>query len=123
MARRGNWKLRVQVSCLSRDTPEALLRELHRHIVKAARHTTLLGVQSESDIMNLFPADLMQYGAGEEIDVEIRSRQPADTGALVDFSRKVHELISLLITPRTIGIDLFDQNGARIEVWRHLGGN
>ena len=67
-------KLVVKVWCLPRQT-EAQLQSLHRALV-AATVTPDIGVKGENDMMVLFPPDMMDYGLGSEILVEV-SHLPA----------------------------------------------
>lgn len=61
----------IKVWCLPSDQSEDDLNRLHRVIVKAAVSIPELCLQDENDMTCLFPADLMKYGLGEEIIVEI----------------------------------------------------
>lgn len=60
----------IKVWCLP-DQSEDDLNRLHQAIVKAAVSVPELCLQDENDMTCLFPADLMKYGLGEEIIVEI----------------------------------------------------
>lgn len=61
----------IKVWCLPKGQGEADLNRLHQAIVKAVVSVSELGLRDESDMTCLFPPDLMQYGLGEEIIVEI----------------------------------------------------
>jgi hypothetical protein len=61
----------IKVWCLPSDQSEDDLNRLHQAIVKAAVSFPELCLQDENDMTCLFPADLMKYGLGEEIIVEI----------------------------------------------------
>ncbi len=61
----------IKVWCLPSDQSEDDLNRLHRAIVEAAVSVPELCLQDENDMVCLFPADLMAYGLGEEIIVEI----------------------------------------------------
>ncbi len=60
----------VKVWCLPVQTEEQL-QELHQSIVKALKDTQELKVKDEKDIMVLFPSDMMKYGLGQDILIEI----------------------------------------------------
>ncbi len=60
----------VKVWCLPvADEPK--LNELHQSIVRAVASVFELGVKDEMDITCLFPPDMMKYGLGTEIIVEV----------------------------------------------------
>lgn len=61
----------IKVWCLPKGQGEADLNRLHQAIVKAVVSVRELGLYGENDMTCLFPPDLMQYGLGEEIIVEI----------------------------------------------------
>jgi len=61
----------IKVWCLPADQDEETLNLLHKEIVKAVVSISELGVKGENDMVCLFPADLMKYGLGEEIVIEI----------------------------------------------------
>jgi hypothetical protein len=61
----------ITVWCLPPDTSEEKLRDLHNAIVAAAVGIKELGLKDENDFLNLFPADMMKYGAGTEIMVQV----------------------------------------------------
>ena len=60
----------IKVWCLPKQT-EAQLRELHKYIVTAVVSVEDLGLKDEGDMTCLFPPDMMRYGLGEEIIVEV----------------------------------------------------
>lgn len=60
----------VKVWCLP-DASEDKLNRLHQAIVKAVVSVSEIGVKNQNDMICLFPADLMKYGLGEEIIIEI----------------------------------------------------
>jgi hypothetical protein len=60
----------IKVWCLP-DAGEAKLNELHKSIVRAVVDVSELGVRDEKDITCLFPSDMMKYGLGTEIIVEV----------------------------------------------------
>lgn len=61
----------IKVWCLPLNQSESDLNHLHRTIVKAVTAIKELGLQDENDMTCLFPSDLMSYGLGEEIIIEI----------------------------------------------------
>ena len=65
----------VKIWCLPvlRDPlyQEKQLLELHNMIVATTMGIPEFGVQSEKDMLNLFPADMMKYGLGKEILIEV----------------------------------------------------
>ena len=60
----------IKVWCLP-VVDEPRLNELHQNIVKAVVSVGELGVKDENDITCLFPTDMMKYGLGSEIIVEV----------------------------------------------------
>ncbi|NTV55631.1 MAG: hypothetical protein HGB37_03695 [Candidatus Moranbacteria bacterium] len=70
---------------------ERALNDLHNSIVKAVVSTPSSGVQSERDMLNLFPSDMMSYGLGDEVYVEImhlpERMQPFERRMLGDLVR------------------------------------
>jgi len=61
----------IKVWCLPSGQTKDDLNRLHKAIVAAVVSIRELGLQSENDMTCLFPPDLMKYGLGEEIIVEI----------------------------------------------------
>ena len=61
----------IKVWCLPSGQSENDLNHLHKAIVKAVVSVSELCLRDENDMMCLFPADLMKYGLGEEIIIEI----------------------------------------------------
>jgi hypothetical protein len=61
----------VKVWCLPEHQTEADLNKLHQAIVLAIIGVKKLGIKNQNDIACLFPPDLMKYGLGDEIIVEI----------------------------------------------------
>ena len=61
----------VKVWCLPPGQSEGDLNCLHKAIVRAAVSVSDLCLQDENDMVCLLPPDLMEYGLGEEIIVEI----------------------------------------------------
>jgi len=61
----------IKVWCLPSDQSEDALNLLHKAIVEAVISVSEGGVKDENDMVCLFPTDLMKYGLGEEIIVEI----------------------------------------------------
>lgn len=61
----------IKVWCLPADQTEDELNKLHRALVGAAMRFPELGIRGEQDMLNLFPADLMKYGLGTEILIEV----------------------------------------------------
>ena len=56
--------------CLPKSTEEQL-NELHQSIVQAVSSVEELGLRGEKDITCLFPTDMMAYGLGSGIIVEV----------------------------------------------------
>ena len=61
----------IKVWCLPADLSEERLRELHKAIVGAAVRVHELGLRGEDDMVTLFPKDMMSYGLGTEIVIEV----------------------------------------------------
>ena len=60
----------VKVWCLP-NSGENMLNGIHQEIVKAVAGIPELGVKSEADMLTLFPTDMMEYGLGTEILIEV----------------------------------------------------
>lgn len=60
----------IKVWCLPK-TEEVELNLLHQSIVCAVINIEEIGVKDEKDITCLFPPDMMSYGLGSEIIVEV----------------------------------------------------
>ena len=61
----------VKVWCLPADLTEDRLREIQRAIVVATVSVPDVGVKDEHSMVVLFPKDMMMYGLGTEIIIEI----------------------------------------------------
>ncbi len=61
----------IKIWCLPSGQNETNLNRLHQGIVRAVTSISELGLKDENDMTCLFPPDLMQYGLGEEIIIEI----------------------------------------------------
>ena len=87
----------IKLWCLPLLT-EAKLRKLHQDIVRAVVSVTELGLKTQNDMTVLFPTDMMKYGLGEEVIVEVtglfarRSRTPEVRARLANhLGRAVQE--------------------------------
>ena len=60
----------IKVWCLPRLT-EKQLNGLHRNIVAAVASVEELDLKNETEMVCLFPSDMMSYGLGEEIFIEV----------------------------------------------------
>jgi len=63
--------LTIKNWCLPGDLSEDQLKVLHNSIVEAVVSISEVGVRDERDMLNLFPSDMMSYGLGSEVVVEI----------------------------------------------------
>jgi len=61
----------IKVWCLPADFSEDQLRQLHQAIVQAVISVKELGLKGEEDMVTLFPKDMMAYGLGTEIVIEV----------------------------------------------------
>ncbi len=61
----------IKVWCLPPDQTEAQLKKLFDKIVEACKKDRLLRINGEDELTILFPSDMMRYGAGTEIIIEI----------------------------------------------------
>jgi hypothetical protein len=70
----------VKVWCLPRQS-ETQLQKLYTAIVRAVVGVKELKLRSQNDVTVLFPPDMMKYGLGEEIVVEVNGllRKPGRT--------------------------------------------
>ena len=72
--------LLIKVWCLPR-MKEKQLNELHEHIVAAVVGIKELDLRDGGDMVCLFPSDMMLYGLGDEIIVEVTglfNKQPPE---------------------------------------------
>jgi len=69
----GEQMLVIKVWCLPKQTEEQLLDVLNRIVEATVLSGHLPTIRGKSDILVLFPQDLMRSGLGEEILVEISS--------------------------------------------------
>ncbi len=60
----------IKLWCLPTSDEEAL-RTLHKAVVAAVISITELGMKDENDMTVLFPPDMMKYGLGQEIIIEV----------------------------------------------------
>lgn len=63
--------LTVKNWCLPGDLSQDRLEELHNAIVAAVISVPETNITRERDMLNLFPPDMMSYGLGQEIRIEI----------------------------------------------------
>ncbi len=61
----------IKIWCL-KEKDEKSLRKIHHEVVKALKPLRHIRVRSEREILVLFPPDLMSYGLGEEIFIEVK---------------------------------------------------
>ena len=61
----------IKVWCLPADQTEDDLRLLHQNIVAGVVSVPELGLKDETEMTCLFPPDMMQYGLGSEVIVEV----------------------------------------------------
>jgi phenylpyruvate tautomerase PptA (4-oxalocrotonate tautomerase family) len=61
----------IKVWCLPAGQTEEQLNHLHQEIVRAVVSISELGIKDENDMTCLFVPDLMSYGLGEEVIVEV----------------------------------------------------
>lgn len=63
--------LTIKTWCLPGGLSEEDLNNLHNAMVAAVISVREAGVKDESMMLNLFPTDMMSYGLGNEISIEI----------------------------------------------------
>ena len=63
----------VKVWCLPLGTSEEKLRGFFSEILDAFKSNRKFGVRDEMDLLVLFPADLMKFGLGMDILVEVET--------------------------------------------------
>jgi hypothetical protein len=68
---RGFSKPVVKVWCLPHSLGEEKLNEIFRDIVTSFTVEPRLNVEGERDLVVLFPSDLMSYGLGTEVIIEV----------------------------------------------------
>lgn len=60
----------IKLWCLP-DIGESRLNALHQELVRAVKNVPELGITSEKDMTCLFPSDMMKYGLGTEVIIEV----------------------------------------------------
>ncbi len=75
--------LTIKNWCLPGDLSEEQLNDLHNSIVEAVISIEEVGVRDERDMLNLFPSDMMSYGLGSEVVIEV-------TGFPIEEAHNVH---------------------------------
>jgi len=101
----------VKTWCLPKLSEEQL-ENLHISIVKAAISIPEVGILDESQMLNLFPTDMMSYGLGTEIIVEV-SKVPlsCDLGIRNKLAQAIVTAIrNILPETRTIECDVLPIN-------------
>lgn len=104
----------VKVWCLPKETEEAL-KALHSKIVSSVVEFGDLGCQDERDMAVLFPNDLMSYGLGTDIVVEITlprvfcqgiQRLAENVGAVIfaAYPKAQVHCFAHLLDPRSCGL-------------------
>ena len=73
----------IKVWCLPR-LEEAQLNQLHQSLIGAVVGVPKFGVKDEKGVVCLFPSDMMQYGLGEEVIVEVTGVKEMWTGKDTD---------------------------------------
>jgi hypothetical protein len=89
---------------------EDKLNDLHQAIVGAVSCVTELGLKDENDMTTLFPSDLMKYGLGTDIIVEI-------TG-LDDKPERTHDVLKRLAKNTGEAVSSFFPD-AKVECFVH----
>ncbi len=85
----------VKVWCLPADLTEGRLRNIHEDILRACICIPELGIHAEKDLTVLFPKDMMKYGLGSEIVIEISI--PSGPAVTQKMCRTLVELVALAI--------------------------
>lgn len=99
----------IKVWCLP-QMEEDKLNDLHQAIVGAVSGVKELGLKDEKDMTTLFPSDLMKYGLGTDIIVEI-------TG-LDDKPERTHDVLKRLAKNTGEAVSSFFPN-AKVECFIH----
>jgi hypothetical protein len=86
----------IKVWCLPANQTEEDLNKLHRTIVAAVVSVSELKLKDQNDMIMLFPPDLMQYGLGTEIIIEI--------GGLFEKPERTEEVRQRLA--KTVGLEV-----------------
>ena len=81
----------IKVWCLPKSS-ERKLKKVYKCIIEAVKSVIELGLKDDESITILFPTDMMKYGLGEEIIVEV-------TGLLVrtEHAREARQLLAKAI--------------------------
>jgi hypothetical protein len=87
----------IKTWCLPAGQSEGGLRILHKTIVNVVVSVPELGLKDQNDMVCLFPSDLMKYGLGEEIVIEVTdiSEKPKYTKkAFQELKENIREAVS-----------------------------
>jgi len=96
--------LKIKTWCLPKMTQDTLL-ELHQAIVSAMVKIPELGIKNENDMCNLFPGDLMKYGLGTEILIEISG---IDCDDRYEVAKKVGAVVKKMFPKANVDCDFIE---------------
>ncbi len=109
----------IKVWCLPPNQDEDVLNLLHQAIVKTVVSVSELGVKDENDMVCLFPTDLMKYGLGQEIVIEIDGLPDMprkNTSIPVQLAESVGKSVSVLYPEAKIKCSVEEFNPSK-AVW------
>lgn len=106
--------LKIKTYCLPEMEQNKLL-ELHRSIVAAMVKIPELGIKDENDMCNLFPGDLMKYGLGTEIPIEISGIE-CSKGVRNKVAQEVGTVVKTIFPAANIDCD-FIEHGPHSGHW------
>ena len=86
--------LTIKISCLPESSEEEL-RALFTHIKDVVCSITELNIKDENGVMILFPSDMMQYGLGTSILIEV-TRFRTDSDFHKDREMLAKKLVSIV---------------------------
>lgn len=92
----------VKTWCLPGSLGEKDLEDLHNGIVNIMINFPEAGVDSESDMLNLFPPDSMTYGLGSEIKIEITDIPQCDQDVRDKLSAQIGEFVKSLFSQANV---------------------
>lgn len=108
----------IKVWCLP-PMPETKLRELHKNIVTAVVGIKELSFKDETDMVCLFPSDMMSYGLGEEIVVEVTglllSEEPRDNEGARELAIALGDTVHTLFPNAAVDCRVYLDNPTQVS--------
>ena len=111
----------IKVWCLPDDQTEDDLRKLHKNIVAGVVSIPELGLKNETQMTCLFPPDMMQYGLGSEVIVEVTGLfdKPERTPEVRNLlAKSIGERVKTLYPKAMVEVFVYPFNPAVNGFWK-----